>query len=1026
MVLVSPGVSVSVIDESFYASSGPGTVPLIVIATQQDKTDPSGTAVAEGTLKDNAGKLYLATSQRELTQYFGNPNFVSIGGTSRHAYELNEYGLLAGHSYLGIANRAYFLRADIDLAELEPLDDAPVDPVSNGTYWLDLGDSSIALYQWETVSGTDRWVKKTVQFITDNLTSAGVPELFAPFPVGSIVMVPGDYATDDILNDEYPRSENRIYRRDASEWVLLDNSTAGIRVLFRSHTAVPSDDEILEVDPTPSNIGADYEVGDKVQMKLSTDISVTPNATFSVRVTEVDSGGEVLAFTVVSRGKDYPTLSGGETLVQVSTTGAGSGLEIDVVEASLEVGDYWIKTTSASNGTLFSVKQYDSDASSFVEVEAPLSDSRNNALLLYSNNPQNGDLFVHYDYGNENYIIGNAKAQFSLMVHNGQGHVVAQGDVEDAAPTATDVLEINGVAVTIGGITAQAAVTAITAAMYAAGIDYIEAEADSRGRLIIRNTNGTDLVLKNDTGTPIEDFGLQSTVMIADDSSSDGYVHCNWTQIEYTASVEAPSEEPAAGRLWYSTEFNVDLLRNNGIGQWDEIEEEIFLQPAEPTTASNGDIWIDTDQVDEYPVISIYSAGEWIQIDTTDQTTPDGILFRDARPDPDFGSNLGANNGGLAGYPDLDADAPDPLLYPRGMLLWNSRYSTRNVKQWVPDYTYEGNVIGDRWVTASGNKESGAPYMGRFAVKRVITEAMAATLVDNDDIRAESIFFNLIAAPGFTELVDEMVSLNYDRKLTAFVVGDTPFRLRPDGTSLQNWATNVAQSPSNDEYGLVTADTYLGMYYPSGLATSLTGEEVVVPPSHIALRTIAFNDQVAYQWFAPAGYQRGIVSNAVNVGYVNSEDEFVPVELNEGQRDVLYTNKLNPIAWRPNKGLVVFGQKTRHPVSSALDRINVVRLINYIRYQAPLIAEPFLFEPHDEITWAAVRKVFERFLEELVTLRGIYEFAVIVDSSNNTPLRIDRNELWVDLIIQPVKSIEYIFIPVRVRNTASDLSLAAP
>jgi len=91
VTLVSPGVSISVSDESFYASAGTGTVPLIVIATAQDKSSPDGTGTASNTTKAEAGKLKLITSQRELLQTFGNPLFYSSGGNQMHGYDLNEY-----------------------------------------------------------------------------------------------------------------------------------------------------------------------------------------------------------------------------------------------------------------------------------------------------------------------------------------------------------------------------------------------------------------------------------------------------------------------------------------------------------------------------------------------------------------------------------------------------------------------------------------------------------------------------------------------------------------------------------------------------------------------------------------------------------------------------------------------------------------------------------------------------------------------------------------------------------------------
>ena len=124
-----------------------------------------------------------------------------------------------------------------------------------------------------------------------------------------------------------------------------------------------------------------------------------------------------------------------------------------------------------------------------------------------------------------------------------------------------------------------------------------------------------------------------------------------------------------------------------------------------------------------------------------------------------------------------------------------------------------------------------------------------------------------------------------------------------------------------------------------------------VPSSHVALRTLAFNDQVAFPWFAPAGFQRGLVSNATSVGYLDSaEGEYVPVSLNEGQRDGLYLNKVNPIASFPGRGISVFGQKTLNPSASALDRVNVSRLVIYLREQLDDAVKPFLFEPNDSVT----------------------------------------------------------------------------
>jgi phage tail sheath protein FI len=313
--------------------------------------------------------------------------------------------------------------------------------------------------------------------------------------------------------------------------------------------------------------------------------------------------------------------------------------------------------------------------------------------------------------------------------------------------------------------------------------------------------------------------------------------------------------------------------------------------------------------------------------------------------------------------------------------------------------------------------------MGADAQKIMIARAMQAVINSNEDIRSEDLFYNLIAAPGFVEVIDEMLVLNEDRKQTAFVLGDTPFDLPATGTALQAWASNSNLAVGNGDDGLVSASKYFGVWYPSGLASNVDGTDVVVPPTHMALRTLAYNDQVAYPWFAPAGLQRGIVNNAGAVGYVNEAGQFVSTKLNEGLRDVLYNNGINPIRVMPNGGIVVFGQKTRQSFASATDRINVVRLENYLRYQLNNLANPFLFEPNDTTTRKAVKDAFDRFMSELITLRGIYDFLVVCDLSNNTPARIDRNELWIDIAIQPVKAVEFIYIPIRIKNTGSSLAI---
>ena len=543
-----------------------------------------------------------------------------------------------------------------------------------------------------------------------------------------------------------------------------------------------------------------------------------------------------------------------------------------------------------------------------------------------------------------------------------------------------------------------------------------------------------------------------------------------WKVLTYTASDNEVLGATADQTLWYNSIVDeVDILVHNGsefvgylydgssgqsataspyydadeTAQTDPngpiVSASIPLTQSDGTALVTGDLWIDTSDIDNYPVMYKFNAGRtdiplvrrWFTIDTTDQTSENGVLFADARY-----NTAGANSDTPGQITDLlysdymDPDGPDPALYPKGMLLWNLRRSGFNVKRFRKNYvnTATKNIryndeamdgyVPDRWVTESGNQEDGSGSFGRIAQRKVVVQSLQALVNSNEEIRDdESRLFNLMACPGYPELIGELNTLNYDRGLTAFIVGDSPFRLEATGTNLNNWATNVNNATEDNDAGLVSSDPYMAVYYPSGFTSDNFGNNIVVPASHMMLRTIALSDQVAYPWFAPAGTRRGNITNATASGFITSEGEFKSLAMNEGLRDTLYSNNVNPITFITGAGLVCFGQKTRQLTASALDRINVARLIIYLRSQLKVLAKPYLFEPNDKITRDEIKQQVETLLLELVGLRALYDFLVVCDESNNTPARIDRNELYVDIAIEPVKAIEFIYIPLRIKNT---------
>jgi len=539
----------------------------------------------------------------------------------------------------------------------------------------------------------------------------------------------------------------------------------------------------------------------------------------------------------------------------------------------------------------------------------------------------------------------------------------------------------------------------------------------------------------------------------------------NWVELKYVAELGAPAANPTNGTYWYySTDTEVDIMVNKtvaGVPTWVGYKNTnfdllghpkstgsnatdplgIIIETTIPTQQSNGsalsygDLWLNASDLENFPNLhrwqQVNGVDQWVAIDNTDQVSSSGILFADARwggsttvdpvndPIPSIASLL-TNN-----YVDLDC--PNPALYPQGMLLFNTRRSGYNVKKFVTNYFTQANYpnaggslpqFSYTWVSASGLKPDGSAYMGRKAQRHMVVQALKAAIGTNMTIREEDNFFNLISCPGYPELQPDMVGLNNERNNTAYIIGDTPLRLKDQATDITNWATNAAGATETGEEGWVTRDEYLGIFYPSGITTDLTGAQAVVPASHMMLRTFLRNDTVAYPWFAAAGTRRGTIDNATNIGYLNkTTGEFITVKNRVSIRDVLYTNQINPLAYFTGLGLLNYGNKSSYASNTAMDRTNVGRLIAYIRYQLQIAARPFVFEPNDALTRSQVTGVVQSLFIDLVAKRGLYDYLVVCDDTNNTPARIDRNELWIDIAIEPVKSTEFIYIPVRILNT---------
>jgi phage tail sheath protein FI len=168
-------------------------------------------------------------------------------------------------------------------------------------------------------------------------------------------------------------------------------------------------------------------------------------------------------------------------------------------------------------------------------------------------------------------------------------------------------------------------------------------------------------------------------------------------------------------------------------------------------------------------------------------------------------------------------------------------------------------------------------------------------------------------------------------------------------------------------------------------------------------------------WFAPAGFNRGGLSD----GAAGIPVTGVTEKLTSKQRDTLYESNINPLASFPSTGIVVFGQKTLQERQSALDRINVRRLVIYLKKQISILATQILFEQNVQATWNRFKSLVEPFLANVKTRYGITDYKLILDESTTTPDLIDQNILYAKIMIKPARAIEFIAIDFVIMSTGA-------
>ena len=293
----------------------------------------------------------------------------------------------------------------------------------------------------------------------------------------------------------------------------------------------------------------------------------------------------------------------------------------------------------------------------------------------------------------------------------------------------------------------------------------------------------------------------------------------------------------------------------------------------------------------------------------------------------------------------------------------------------------------------------------------------------------EYIESNILMAPGIVNegLTNHMI-------LTCEERGDALALIDPRGgyeASSESYETEQERMTSGTGIGAVSQhvvevgtnmesrnlnSSYGATYYPwVRIQDTISGRSLWAPPSIAAIGALSFSEKASALWFAPAGFNRGGLSDgAAGIPVSNVRNR-----LTSAERDFLYERNINPIASFPNEGIVIFGQKTLQVTPSALDRINVRRLMIFVKKEISRIASQLLFDQNVPATWARFTGQVEPFLTNIKNNFGLDDFKVVLDETTTTPDLIDRNTIYAKIFLKPTRAVEFFAIDFVITNSGA-------
>jgi hypothetical protein len=268
---------------------------------------------------------------------------------------------------------------------------------------------------------------------------------------------------------------------------------------------------------------------------------------------------------------------------------------------------------------------------------------------------------------------------------------------------------------------------------------------------------------------------------------------------------------------------------------------------------------------------------------------------------------------------------------------------------------------------------------------------------------------NILAIPGIRDaLVTNHAADDVKEYSMAFYVMDIPSYDDSGNRLFNDSTTRPSVRVTREQFETRAIDNnYVGVYFPDVIIEDPVGRHINSPSSIAALGALGYNDKVGYPWFAPAGFNRGALDFVRNVD----------VRLTKGDRDDLYDARINPIATFPRQGFVIFGQKTLQFAKSALDRVNVRRLMLELKRLIVNVAEGILFEPNTPATRAKFIAQSVPLLALIQAQAGVESFKVIMDGTNNSAADIEQNRLNGKIIVVPTRAVEFIVIDFIITNS---------